>query len=77
MQRNFVRRVDVAFPVEDPALKERIVVEILGTMLADNQRSWILRPDGRYERIRAGSERAVSAQSELLATYSAGPLVTV
>jgi polyphosphate kinase len=52
MPRNFIRRVDVAFPVESPALKERILTEILGTMLADNVKARALRPDGTYERVR-------------------------
>jgi polyphosphate kinase len=51
MPRNFVRRVDLAFPVESPALKERILTEILGTMLADNVKARALRPDGTYERV--------------------------
>ena len=55
MDRNFSRRVDVAFPVEDPALKERITGEILATMLGDNQKAWALRADGRYERVRPGT----------------------
>ena len=51
MQRNFVRRVDVAFPIEAPELKERILTEILGTMLADTAKARALRSDGTYERI--------------------------
>jgi polyphosphate kinase len=51
MQRNFVRRVDVAFPIDAPELKERILSEILATMLADTARSRALRPDGTYARI--------------------------
>jgi polyphosphate kinase len=51
MQRNFVRRVDVAFPIEAPALKERILSEILGTMLGDTAKARALRSDGTYERI--------------------------
>ena len=55
MPRNFVRRVDVAFPVESPPLKARILDEILGTMLADNAKARALRPDGTYERVRPGT----------------------
>jgi polyphosphate kinase len=50
MQRNFVRRVEIAFPVEDPAIRDRIFDEILATSLADNVKARILRPDGTYER---------------------------
>ena len=56
MQRNFLRRVDVAFPVEDPALKERILGEILPLIMADNQKAWALRSDGQYERVQPGSQ---------------------
>jgi polyphosphate kinase len=61
MPRNFVRRVDIAFPVESPPLKERILSEILGTMLADNAKARVLRSDGTYERIRAGSDGSAAA----------------
>jgi polyphosphate kinase len=61
MQRNFARRVDVAFPVEDPAVKERIIVEILGTMQGDNQKAGVLRPDGSYERVQPGTHGRATA----------------
>ena len=51
MTRNFVRRVEVAFPVEDPAARDRVLDEILATQLADNVKARILRPDGTYERV--------------------------
>ena len=50
MQRNFVRRVEIAFPVEDPAIRERIFDEILTISLADNVKARILRADGTHER---------------------------
>jgi polyphosphate kinase len=49
MPRNFFKRIEVIFPVEDGALRERIISEILGTTLADNARSSILQPDGKYK----------------------------
>jgi polyphosphate kinase len=52
MQRNFLRRVDVAFPVSDPALKERILGEILVPMLADNSKARVLKSDGTHERLK-------------------------
>jgi len=61
MPRNFVRRVDVAFPVESPPLKARILDEILGTMLADNVKARALRPDGTYERVRPGTHGTATA----------------
>ncbi|MFL5420627.1 MAG: polyphosphate kinase 1, partial [Myxococcales bacterium] len=50
MQRNFVRRVEIAFPVDDPAIRDRIFDEILAISLADNVKARILRADGTYER---------------------------
>jgi polyphosphate kinase len=55
MPRNFLRRVELAFPIEDPALRDRIVDEILATQLLDNQKSRLLLADGRYERILPGT----------------------
>jgi polyphosphate kinase len=50
MPRNFNRRVEAMIPVEDAALRAR-VLEILETQVADNVKSWQLRPDGKYERV--------------------------
>lgn len=55
MPRNFIRRVEIAFPVEDPQLKDRIIDEILGTQLQDNVKARLLRQDGVYERIQPGT----------------------
>jgi polyphosphate kinase len=50
MPRNFHRRVEAMVPVEDAPLKARLL-EILQIQLSDNVKSWLLRPDGKYERI--------------------------
>jgi polyphosphate kinase len=55
MPRNFIRRVEVAYPIEDASLKERITDEILATQLLDNVKARVLLPDGHYERILPGS----------------------
>jgi polyphosphate kinase len=63
MGRNFDRRVEVVFPVEDPALRARITDEILPAFLSDNVKAHLLRPDGRYERTpRAGKAKTHQAQ---------------
>jgi polyphosphate kinase len=61
MQRNFLRRVEIAFPVEDAALKERIVEEVLGISQGDNVKARILRADGQYERIQPGTHGTSAA----------------
>ncbi len=65
MDRNFFRRIEVAFPVLDPRLKRRVIREGLRAYLADNAQAWEMLPDGRYRRkmLRGGTRR--SAQGML------------
>ncbi|TXH03334.1 MAG: polyphosphate kinase 1 [Nevskiaceae bacterium] len=49
MERNLYRRVEIAFPVLDKKLRERII-EQLQAYLGDSAQSWFLRADGVYER---------------------------
>ncbi len=72
MERNFFRRVEVAFPIRHKAQEERIRRD-LDVGLHDNCQAWQLRSDGSYERIRRGQAKAVNAQMELLVAYAAGP----
>jgi polyphosphate kinase len=48
MPRNFFRRVEVMFPLENPALRRRAVEEILRVELRDNEDACELQPDGDY-----------------------------
>lgn len=66
MERNFFRRIELAFPVRDDKLKKRVIKEGLRMYLADNQQAWLMGPDGEYSRKRR-SGTGHSAQSELLA----------
>ncbi|HEX5459789.1 MAG TPA: polyphosphate kinase 1 [Steroidobacteraceae bacterium] len=75
MERNFFRRVEVAFPIQRPAHRQRIL-EDLTRYLDDNCQAWRLLSDGRYERLSPGSERPRSAQAELLGSYAAGMSIT-
>ena len=64
MPRNFVRRIEVMCPIEDPALKQRLLDEVLGTALRDNVKARALQPDGHYERVvRPGPLRALAADA--------------
>jgi polyphosphate kinase len=76
MERNFFRRVEVAFPIQREAHRQRILRD-LDFCLRDNVQAWMLHSDGQYERTtpRPG-ERNVSAQAELLAAYSTGSTLT-
>jgi polyphosphate kinase len=66
MPRNFRRRVEIMFPIEDPRLQNRIIDGILGVSLMDNVKARVLQPDGTYRRVshpRAG-EPAIRSQIE-------------
>jgi polyphosphate kinase len=76
MERNFFRRVEVAFPIRHAAQRERILRD-LELCMSDNCQAWELLPDGSYERIQRGSAQPVNAQAELLAIYAAGPTPVV
>lgn len=65
MPRNFFRRVEVAFPVTDPALRQRIIDE-LKLYLADNTQAWTLNADGNYTRATPDGHRTVSVQKALM-----------
>ena len=68
MERNFFRRIEVCFPIEDRRLKHRVIQEDLLSYLADNTQAWILQSDGTYKRSIPGNYRVRSAQSALLET---------
>jgi polyphosphate kinase len=51
MPRNFFRRIELAFPIEDGNLRERIISAVLAISLADNVKARALHPDGAYRRV--------------------------
>ena len=68
MERNFFRRIEVAFPVGRQHREQ--IMRDLETYLADNVQAWQLLADGRYERCHPGTEPIVNAQSTLLRSYT-------
>jgi polyphosphate kinase len=67
MGRNLFRRIEVAFPVLDPALKARVIDEGLMPYLADTRDAWDLDAEGTYARAKPKPRAQPSgAQSELL-----------
>jgi polyphosphate kinase len=60
MPRNLYERVEVMFPVKNPALRERVFSEILQSYLRDNDKSRLLRPDGNYTRLHQASPHKLS-----------------
>jgi polyphosphate kinase len=51
MPRNFRRRVEIMFPLIEPALKRRMLHRILPTLLGDNVKAREMQPDGTYRRV--------------------------
>ena len=54
MPRNFFRRVEIAFPIEDPALRDEIINEVLPRFLNDHIKARELQSDGTYLRLQTG-----------------------
>src|SRR5690606_17629051 len=65
MERNFFRRIEVGFPIENQQLRARILSD-LEVYLADNQQAWLLGSDGEYRRNQAPDQPSLSAQQEML-----------
>src|SRR4029450_11058571 len=73
MPRNLDNRVEVAFPVIEPAL-QRQIRDILEIQLADTAKAWLLRADGRSERVRATTSPALRSQELLYELVSGSRL---
>src|SRR5438874_7668506 len=52
MPRNFLLRIEVAFPIIDPALRGNIINEVLPRFLNDRVKARELQPDGSYRRLK-------------------------
>ena len=66
MSRNMFGRIEVAWPVRDAKLRQRVIDECLVPYLHDRQDAWMLLPNGHYERI---SSTGPSAQQALAEHY--------
>ena len=70
MSRNFFRRIEICTPVENPAIKQRIMREALTLALADNRKAWLMQSDGSYVRATAQEgEEELDMQETLLNEY--------
>jgi polyphosphate kinase len=69
MGRNMFRRIELAWPVRDARLRQRVIDECLVPYLHDSRDAWDLQRDGSYRR--AGTD-GVSAQQALMARFSPG-----
>lgn len=77
MNRNMLRRVELAWPVDDPVLRQRVVDECLVAYLHDNVDAWVLNASGQYTRAvppksrSAKAKVAHGAQAALMDLYAA------
>jgi polyphosphate kinase len=60
MDRNLLRRVEVAFPVLQNDLKKRVIEEGFKAHLLDNHSAWIMATDGSYTQKRARGVKKIS-----------------
>jgi polyphosphate kinase len=74
MARNMLRRIEVAWPITDPKLRQRVIDEGLTPYLHDSLDAWQLGPDGTSQRIGTeDSPQHVSAQQALMRLYHEDP----
>jgi len=73
MNRNMLRRVELAWPVTDPALRQRVMEEGIHQYLHDTRDAWLLQPDGSYARAGVhqgrGRNPLHSAQTNLMTRH--------
>jgi len=74
MNRNMLRRIELAWPVTDPVLRQRLIDECLVAYLHDGRDAWNLDPDGVYHRVNGdthvgeeGAKRSVGAHGAQMA----------
>ncbi len=66
MGRNMFRRIEIAWPVSDPRLRQRVIDECLVPYLHDRRDAWVQAADGQYQRV---AEQGLSAQAALADRY--------
>ncbi len=72
LPRNFFSRIELAFPIEDGNLRERVIRELLAIPMADNTKARLLQPDGSWRRAQpAKSEKPRQSQQEFMTLAAA------
>jgi polyphosphate kinase len=67
MTRNMLGRIELAWPVRDAALRQRVIDECLVPYLRDTLDAWTLAADGQYRRV---AEKGSSAQKALMRRFA-------
>lgn len=87
MNRNMMRRIEIAWPILDKAMQLRVIKENLQPYLDDTQDAWVLGVDGHYSQVKHAHTDVIinhdnqmietkatllkSAQSQLMKLYKA------
>ena len=70
MNRNMMRRIEIAWPIEDPVLRQRVIDECLLAYEYDTQDAWQLDSKGHYSKVSDKHDGVThSAQSALMVKY--------
>jgi polyphosphate kinase len=72
MGRNMFRRIEIAWPVLDARLRQRVIDECLVPYMHDGVDAWVLHADGSYA---LAQREKHSAQVALIALYSSSPRI--
>ena len=59
-------RIEMAWPVRDAAMRQRVIDECLVPYLHDTRDAWTLSADGQYCRV---GDKGISAQKALMRRY--------
>jgi len=63
MNRNMMRRVEVAWPVDNPALRQRLIDECLSAYLLDARDAWDMQADGHYAPVPRNGRKSGAQQA--------------
>ncbi len=74
MNRNMMRRVELAWPITDLGLRQQIVDECLVAYLHDDRDAWTLNARGTYDRAPRPAD-GLGAQNALMVRY--GPAAAI